>query len=254
MARRSVALRSEVPYLHEKQIEREADVLLQEFSLKFYAVTVPPVPVDDITELHLQLALEYKDMKALFPFADVHGAIWFEQGKIGIDMALDPDVNPSRRGRYHFTLAHEVGHWQLHRQHYIKNPAERMLFEDGSPKPDVVCRSSERKKPIEWQADAFAANLLMPRKMMHTAWFELRGDDKPVVMSDLRELYNINLAGEPLYCRGRIAESREDRDVAYKEVFCKPLADAFQVSPEAMRIRIEELKLLVEKRIPKLFE
>lgn len=48
MARRSVALRSEVPYLHEKQIEREADVLLQEFSLKFYAVTVPPVKLSRV--------------------------------------------------------------------------------------------------------------------------------------------------------------------------------------------------------------
>ena len=165
--RRGTATKYEVPFLHEKQIEREAEVLIQEFELKFRKVDAPPVPVDDIVELHLQLALELKDMKSLFTFADVHGAIWFEEGLIGIEQSLDPETDPKRLGRYRFTLAHEAGHWQLHRSHYISQPGQRVLFDDGSRMPDVVCRSSERKKPVEYQADAFAANLLMPRKMIY---------------------------------------------------------------------------------------
>jgi Zn-dependent peptidase ImmA (M78 family) len=51
----------------------------------------------------------------------------------------------------------------------------------------VVCRSSERKKPVEWQADTFAAHLLMPRRLVYAEWSRFReGNDRPVVIADLR--------------------------------------------------------------------
>lgn len=250
MARRSSAPKSEVPILHEKQIEAEAEILLAEFGERFGVVTAPPVPVDEIAELLLELSLEYKDMKSLFPMADVHGAIWFAQQKVGIDKDLDPDANPSRRGRYHFTLAHEVGHWRLHRKHFLQNPAERLLFDDGSPRPDVVCRSSERKKPVEWQADAFAANLLMPRKLVLSEWSVFRaGDDRPVEIGELHTAQS----GSPLFYRGHLAVTEDERDNAVKEEFCRPLAETFQVSAEAMKIRLEGLGLIVRKRQATLF-
>lgn len=147
MGRRSSAPKSDVPFLHAKQIEREAGLLLEEYALKFPAVTAPPVPVDGIAELHLQLSLEYLDMKSLFPMADVHGAIWFQQARIGIDQSLDPDANPSRRGRYHFTLAHEVGHWRLHRQHFVSNPAHRAY-----PGDEVQAVGRSHRAPVVGRA------------------------------------------------------------------------------------------------------
>ncbi|MCC7422906.1 MAG: ImmA/IrrE family metallo-endopeptidase [Planctomycetaceae bacterium] len=254
MGRRNSAPKSDVPFLHAKQIEREADLLLEEYALKFPTMTAPPMPVDGIAELHLQLSLEYLDMKSLFPMADVHGAIWFQQARIGIDQSLDPDANPSRRGRYHFTLAHEVGHWRLHRQHFVSNPAQRTLFGDGTPHPDVVCRSSEVSQPVEWQANAFASCLLMPRKLVHSAWTEFRGaDDSPVAITDLRKLYAESSAVEPWYRHGQLATDQESQDLAMKEEFCRPLAQTFQVSPEAMRIRLEQLELLVTTKVKSLF-
>jgi hypothetical protein len=243
-----------VPYLHEKQIEREADLLLEEYALKFSPVIAPPVPIDTIAEVHLKLTLEYRNMKSLFPIGDVHGAIWFQQSRIGIDQSLDPDSNPSRRGRYHFTLAHEVGHWRLHRQHFMKNPAQRTLFDDGTPHPDVVCRSSERSQPVEWQANAFASCLLMPRKLVYAAWSEFRqSDDAFITIAELRQRYAHEEGQGNLYVHGRLAIDEESRDVAMKELFCKPLAETFQVSPEAMRIRLEQLKLLVMTKPNSLF-
>ena len=250
MARRSAAPRSEVPFLHEKQIEREADLLLAEYAEIIEPILEPPVPIEELIGTVLQLRHQFLDMRSLFPFADVHGAIWFKDALIGVDSLLNPDSYPRRRGRYHFTLAHEVGHWRLHRQHYIKNPAERLLFDDGSPKPDVVCRSSERKKPVEWQADTFAASVLMPRKLVYTAWAEFRdGDDRPV---ELRELHAAR-SGSPLFYRGQPAATEEERDYAVKEDFCRPLAERFEVSREAMRIRLEEFELIVRERPATLF-
>ena len=37
---------------------------------------VPPVPIDEIIELHLKLEFEIRDFQTLFGFGDVHGAIY----------------------------------------------------------------------------------------------------------------------------------------------------------------------------------
>lgn len=253
MARRSFGPRHEVPYLHEKQIEAEAELLLAEYGERFEPIVHPPVPIDDMIELHLHLALEFKDMKSLFPFADVHGAIWFGLAKIGIDQSLDPLVNPARVGRYHFTLGHEIGHWRLHRPYFKTNSAERKLFDNGSLQPDVVCRSSERKKPVESQADKFAASLLMPRTMVYTVWSEHTDSDGTVAIKELRTRYASTLAAEPFFHRGRVLSDQEEKDNAIKEEFCRPMAEVFQVSAEAMRIRLETLNLFVTEKQPTLF-
>ena len=88
MSQPIVANTIEVPYLAATAIEADAQSLLEYFSGKFYLLTNPPVPVDEIAELHLHLTLEFKDMKEIFPFADIHGAIWFDSGLIGIDTSL----------------------------------------------------------------------------------------------------------------------------------------------------------------------
>lgn len=240
----------QVPYLNTKQIEQKAIAVLEGFEAKFDRKVAAPTPVGNIAELQLQLTLEIKDMKALFPFADVHGAIWFDEGVIGIDQSLDPDVNPSMLGRYHFTLGHEIGHWILHKHLFVCDSQQLNLFDDGSRMPDVVCRSTNRKKPIEWQADAFAANLLMPRSLVFQAWNEFRdGDDREAAMVDLRPKYD----QRTLYHRGDVAINTAERDLAIKEDFAAPLAERFQVSREAMRIRLEELKLFVEVLPQRLF-
>jgi Zn-dependent peptidase ImmA (M78 family) len=253
MARRVAVPRSGVPFLHEKSIEAEAELLLGEYAEKIGPIAAPPVPVERIAEVLLQLALEFKDMKQLFPEADVHGAIWFAEGKIGIEQGLEPVVNPSRLGRYHFTLAHEIGHWRLHRAYYKRQPSERLLFGDGTPKPDVVCRSSERKKPVEWQADNFAGCLLMPRKLVYAAWADFRPDDQPVSIGELRQQYGTLLAATPFVYRGDILTDEADKENVIKEEFCRPLASQFQVSPETMRIRLETLNLIVTKKPTMLF-
>lgn len=250
MPRRNAAPRSDVPFLHEKQIEREADLLLAEYAEIIEPVLEPPVPIEELVGTVLKLRHQFLDLKSRFPYADVHGAIWFEEALIGIDYSLNPDLSPRRRGRYHFTLGHEIGHWRLHRQHYIPNPAERALFDDGTRKPDVVCRSSERKKPVEWQADTFAASLLMPRKLVHAAWSDFRSGDERAV--ELRELHAAH-SGSPLFYRGQPASTEEERDNAVKEEFCRPLAERFEVSREAMRIRLEGLELFVRERPATLF-
>lgn len=225
-----------VKFLHEKQIEREAKLLLDEWAAKGHEITVP-IPLDELVEIHLGLPFEIEDLRSRFGGHDVMGAIWFNDGMIRIDASLDPHEFPRLRGRYNFTVAHEVGHWRLHRARLLEDPNERMLFEAGG-KPAFVCRDGD-SVPEEWQANTFAGCLLMPRDHLYHHWYDWRGDDAPVQDTDLdvRQL--------PGDCKRSVESARE--------TFCKPLAERFEVSAAAMRIRLENIGLFVKEIEPGLF-
>lgn len=253
MPRRVAIPSSEAPYLSKRAIEQEATVLLAEYGERFDPVAEPPIPVDEIIEVHLQLIFEMRDLRQLFGLGDVHGATWVNEGRVAVDQSLDPHNNPRKLGRFRFTAAHETGHWRLHRQYYLKNRAQLKLFDETAEKPAYICRSSARKKRVEWQADLFAACLLMPREMIVKAWEKRHGSLKPMALDDLRE-HESEITTAEIIRRGSLGMDREAIDNALLEWYGLPLAEEFQVSPEAMRIRLEEMSFLVRKNEPTLFE
>lgn len=253
MARRIASSRGEVPYLKERELEDEATLLLAEYGREHGDVAAPPIPVDEIIEIHLKLTFELKDMATLFGHGDVHGALWINKKVVGVDQSLDPTVYPSMLGRFRFTLAHETGHWRLHRQYYLQNPNQKSLLPESDTTPAYICRSTERAKPVEWQANYFAACLLMPRKMVCTAWEAWHGDMKPIALDDLRTKQGEILTAEVLR-RGGVKPGDGALDDMLFEHCSRPLAGQFQVSPEAMRIRLEQLKLLVRRKEASLFD
>jgi IrrE N-terminal-like domain len=104
------------------------------------------------------------------------------EARIVIDESLDPEECSARESRYRFTLAHEGGgHWRLHRHLFAKDPAQAALF-GGPAAPSVICRSSQAKERVEWQADFYASWLLMPRKLVFAAWDEMFPDRKQRVL------------------------------------------------------------------------
>lgn len=68
-------MKSSVPFLREEVIEGEAEMLLAEYGREHEPIICPPVPIDEIIELHLKLEFEIRDLQTLFGFGDVHGAI-----------------------------------------------------------------------------------------------------------------------------------------------------------------------------------
>jgi Zn-dependent peptidase ImmA (M78 family) len=138
-------------------------------------------------------------------------------------------------GRYHFTLAHEAGHWRLHRQLFLRRANQPMLVAEGVERPEYICRSSD-SEPIEYQANRFASCLLMPREMLKRSWHEWHGSMEPICLTDLR-----------------IRNGADGTDESLMENAVRPLAIKFQVSPEAMRIRTEAMQLLLRKREVTLF-
>jgi Zn-dependent peptidase ImmA (M78 family) len=243
-----------VPYLSEEQIERDATLLLAEFSHPRGVTIRPPIPVEDIIEKYLKLRVEFDDTHRLFDVPrdpkhepDILGALLFDECRIIIDESLDPDENMYKEGRYRFTLGHEGGHWRLHRHLYSSEPAQFSLFEEPAPSA-VVCRTSQARERIELQADYYASCLLMPKLLVIQAWQERFDNIEPRVLRRRNRLvpsHNVD-ADHALTLRS-IDQQRDDE--ALNE-FARPFADKFQVSMVAMRIRLESMGLL-HREVPR---
>lgn len=110
---------------------------------------------------------------------DVLGATWLDDGRICVDQSLE-----GKEGRFAFTVAHEVGHWVLHRPVLEMEKVTLPLFAakaDEEPKPAIVCRAQAYKQPAEWQADQFAARVLMPASDVRAVMRALHGDGPATV-------------------------------------------------------------------------
>jgi hypothetical protein len=224
-----------VPHLNEEQIERDAAALLAEFEQARGIVVERHVPIEDIVEKHLKLGVEFDDMhrrlnlprSGLSRDTDILGAMLFDERRIVIDESLDPDENPWMEGQFRVTLAHEGGHWRLHRHLFARDSAQVPLFNKPAP-PSIACLSGHSQTPIEWQADYYASCLLMPRKLVIAAWDEMF----PGILQP----------------RTRVGWQMWDYDCFETDnvldLIASPLAEQFLVSPISMRIRLEKLGLL----------
>jgi Zn-dependent peptidase ImmA (M78 family) len=240
-----------VPYLSEEQIEQDAAALLAEYAQKRSVLIEPPIPVEDIVEKHLKLGIEFDDTHRLFGLPrfgrdpDILGAMFFDDRRIVLDESLDPEENPAKEGRYRYTVAHEGGgHWRLHRHLFVKDPAQTTIF-GGPTEPSVICRSSQAKEPVEWQADFYASCLLMPRNLVIEAWRERFGNANARI---LKRKDRIPLPDDgDVDATAAIRQFDQQRDDEAMNRFVRPFAEVFAVSMVAMRIRLERLGLLLRE-------
>jgi len=121
--------------------------------LKNIEVTKPPVPVDRIAKLR------GAEIRYVAFDGDVSGLLAREEGQVIIGVNV---LHPNTRQR--FTIAHEIGHWELnHLDLYGENEIRvdrnfKMMLRDG--------KSSQATDIAEIEANAYAAELLMPTFML----------------------------------------------------------------------------------------
>ena len=187
-----------------------------------------PVPIEPILEQHLGLSLEFADLKGTLRIPDLLGAIYMEQRRVVVDATLDPSDNSAWEGRYRFTLAHEVGHWELHRFQFLGDPRQGNLF--GAPeKPSILCRAAAKPDPLEWQANQFAANLIMPEAPLRRVWQAKNGGRPTLTYKEMR---------------ASSAQFGTTEVESLALAIAQDLAAVFAVSTQAMRIRLGELGIL----------
>jgi len=108
----------------------------------------PPIPVLEIAEQN--------GVKVVFTdFGNksdlVSGFCDFQNAKLYVNSEDIPQ-------RQSFTMAHELGHWLIHREFFLKDP-------DSYP---YLLRFNklDSHNPLEQEANKFAANLLVPERLL----------------------------------------------------------------------------------------
>ncbi len=216
-----------VPFVPKFELAKKATAVLDDYRDLAGQIVTPPIPVQDIIKRFLGLKLAYLDFAEKLGMEDVLGATYVNARVICVNEKL---LDSRYEGRMAFTCAHEVGHWELHRD--FVNVAARS--EDG--REVILCRSKDAKQPIEWQADYFAACLLMPEKEVREAFRTAFG-------RDYLELYNekSSYKGSPL-----VFDPSVENWHFIAGAVCE-VGGFSNVSKQSMIIRLQELGLLVNQ-------
>jgi Zn-dependent peptidase ImmA (M78 family) len=115
-------------------------------------VKAPPVPVEKIAK-QLGVVVQYA------PFDDELSGMAFLKEGVAI-IGINSNHHPNRQ---RYTLAHELAHICLHRWH-LEAGVHVDQSSVNSLRRDLV--SADGTNPLEREANAFAAELLMPRKLL----------------------------------------------------------------------------------------
>ena len=143
------------PEIPLSDIEARAQRLIDDYEDHIGQRVRAPIPVESIAEHYLGYQIDITD-EGLFEDPRYLGGIVFDENVIRVNASVE-----SHEGRYNFTIAHEIGHHVLHRDHYL---AER-----DAEHPGIMCREVSAKPLVEQQADQFASALLMPAELVRRA-------------------------------------------------------------------------------------
>jgi len=158
--------------------------------------------------------------------AKVLGKVSFRKRLLLLDFSLEG----KRKAAFRFTAAHEIGHWILHRYNYqnwnLQTPSDA-----GNEMEDderSLCRLEQKTQRdwLEFHANVFAASLVTPRKMFVVALIEAQ-----LAIGIRRNL-------------GRIFLSKTEYSERDFESIVNRLSQVFDVSKEAVRVRLKTLQLM----------
>lgn len=127
--------------------------------------------------------------------SDVEGVTYFAPGgrpQVLISEALE---DPRRENRQRMTLAHELGHVELHNDLWPTEPQPDLFPDPAQPQPVrclrlAIARPRSRVDWMEWQASYFASALLVPkRRCLSLLAAALAGSDR---VSTVAEVFRVS--------------------------------------------------------------
>lgn len=136
----------EVPPLGKKQIRSSAESLRKALGVNANPYFKPVEVIEVVLDQEMEILSFSTDSKSEMPHAEGHTAFG------GKEIILREDVYERALAgtpRDRFTAAHELGHWALH-----SSIEPRMARSKSPTTPAYKCS--------EWQANQFAAEILMP--------------------------------------------------------------------------------------------
>lgn len=221
-------------------IERAARKLQRDIWQRRHELWPDNVPSDPAKLLDPEVAFRLIGFQ--YELADTLGQYSNESGTFEVAGIID---RPSRRVQNSrqlpfetraFTAAHELGHALLHEG--MRMHRDRPL--DGSQ------HDRGRRNRTEYEADKFASFFLMPENLLRNRFRQLflcerfRIDEATAFALDPAGAHDLLSGKKTLRQRARILASA----TSYNGRHFPSLAERFNVSVEAMAIRLEELDLL----------
>lgn len=168
-------------YLTNAEIEARACALLDRYAAEIAPIAAPPVPVEKIADLLLELNLSWvpirdTDEEPTLAFIDA------PNHTIRLNERRQETHFNRHSGLYEYTLGHELGHYDLH---VLKGGVAQLELDPAfsatseysvgavsdqvwQPAGQYLCRTrANSKKPSrERQADVYASYLLMPERLL----------------------------------------------------------------------------------------
>lgn len=123
-----------------------------------------PVPIEDIADSYVGLLVRDVGDLGSAPGAPRVGA---DQSLSGLllpglgEIWVNASEGRQWPGRRRFTIAHELGHWQMHR-----HADEGVFCRTATVEPDDNPAERSELPPAESEANAFAAAVLMPAELI----------------------------------------------------------------------------------------
>lgn len=204
-------------FIADKQIDRIAKACLEAVSLM--PTSPGPVAIEKYPERRWRISEDYEDLPP-----GCLGCAWFsESGLVGLSISRELGEDTSRTGivRTRSTLAHEIGHGELHAAAYAEklrfDASQMSLFgEIQEGRRGFMCREDQISRPRndEWweiQANKFMAATLLPKHL-------------------LRQVVE-----------NRMAKRRPDASFPLLAILETEVADVFTVSYEMARIGCEAM-------------
>jgi len=163
------------------------------------------IPIEDIVERYYGLEIEYRYLRknghvlGCTVFDDTLLPIWNDDEKqyelisvnrdtIVISAALLDDRSI---GRLRYTIAHELGHWLIHREIYSG---------EGVAAASSIQTSLEENPAVERQADILASALLMPCGQVKHAFYAIRDMHNPITI--LAGLFDVSKQAMSIFLKG----------------------------------------------------
>src|SRR5581483_826229 len=135
--------------------------LAEEYAQKYNPDHVAPFPHENVLDQHSDLRIHYVELED----PEDSGVILYKDNEFTILVNIAKPIT-----RQHFTLAHELGHYFLHKD--ILRQEQGIVDNDETVDgPNLLYRlddaSAER---LEIEANNFAASLIMPTDLVRRAW------------------------------------------------------------------------------------
>lgn len=224
-------------FYRNAEIERIAEEKLAEFSKMLGRPLTPPIPIDLMAEKICGLSILWDTIEEE-PGETIFGGLSPEDRLIVINEKHRKQFE-EKPGMERSTIGHEMGHWEL----FISKESVGHPLLPGLRRPEsFVKRSSESKRSLEVIRSLIATEA--GREALHN--IQSRSDHPDEARAVNRFAAAISMPRDLI----RAEALKVDRN-HWRNLY--PLARKFEVTISALKVRLEQLKLLVVTKDGKLF-